>query len=147
MTHALTRAVRRRLPRPLSPVSTRYLALLDRRLLYLERYAASRGTEAAGVKRTRRETARTRLLARRFLKSREGSWTDGDENLVRGHLDGWSRPGVDPDVTAAQALLACARTLAEIEAPASTLWFFLWEMESMLESGSLVSRSSIPGGR
>jgi hypothetical protein len=147
MTHALTRALRRRLPRPLSLASTRYLSLLDRRLGHLERCAESEGRGPGGGTTIHRETPRTRLLARRFLKPHEGSWTDGDENLVRGHLDGWSRPGIDPDVAAAQALLACARTLAQIEAPSSTLWFFLWEMESMLESGSLVSRSSIPGGR
>jgi hypothetical protein len=144
---AFTRTLVRRLPTPLSPASIRYLGLLDRRLEALERWAASAGRGAGGGKMTRRETAKSRRLSRRFLKAHEGSWTDGDENLVRGHLDGWSRPGIHADVRVAQALVACARTLAEIEAPASTLWFFLWEMESMLESGSLVSRPTVPGGR
>ncbi|MFI5184742.1 MAG: hypothetical protein ACHQNV_10100 [Vicinamibacteria bacterium] len=92
----------------------------------------------------RREVAASRALARRFLKAYEGAWTDGDENLVRGHLDVWDRGGLDPHVAAARALATCARTLAAIEAPASTLWFFLWEMESMLESGAFVSRPKSP---
>ncbi len=141
MTHPLTGAVRRAVPRPLSAETRRYLALLDRRLAAVER--AARGEEV----RRRREAKTTRVHARRFLKPYEGAWTDGDENLVRGHLDAWPRPGIDPDVAAAQTLAACARTLAAIEAPASTLWFFLWEMESMLESGAFVSRAQIPGGR
>ena len=141
MIHPLTKTVARALPRPRSPLAARYLALLDRRLTRVDRVAA--GLKVGG----RAEAKKSRALARRFLKHYEGTWGDGDENLVRGHLDAWRRRGVDPDNEAARALSTCALTLAAIEPPPSTLWFFLWEMESMLESGALVSRPKVPGGR
>ena len=141
MTHPLTGAVRRALPRPLSAAHRRYLALLDRRLVAAERAAR------AGEVRRRREAKATRAQARRFLAPRLGAWSDGDENLVRGHLDAWPRPRVDADRGAALAVAECARALAAIDPPPSTLWFFLWEMESMLESGAFVSRPKVPGGR
>lgn len=141
MTHPLTDAVRRALPRPLSAAHRRYLSLLDRRLA-----SADRAGRAGEVGR-RREARTTHAFARRFLKPYEGAWTDGDENLVRGHLDAWPRPGVGPDRAAALAIAECARSLAAIDPPPSTLWFFLWEMESMLESGAFVSRPKVPGGR
>jgi hypothetical protein len=141
MTHPLTRTVARVLPRPRSPAATRYLALLDRRLARADRMAA--GIRAAA----RAEAKASRVLARRFLRPYEGSWSDGDENLVRGYLDAWQRSGVSPAVEAARALSKCARALAAIEPPPSTIWFFLWEMESMLESGAFVNRPNVPGGR
>jgi hypothetical protein len=141
VSHPLTRAVARTLPRPRSPLATRYLALLDRRLTRADRLAAGLGV--AG----RAETRANRALARAFLRRYEGAWSDGDENLVRGHLDGWHRNGVSRVVEAARALSTCARTLAAIEPPPSTLWFFLWEMESMLESGAFVNHPKVPGGR
>jgi hypothetical protein len=48
---------------------------------------------------------------------------------------------------AARAVSTGARTLAAIAPPPSTIWFFLWEMESMLESGAFVNRPKVPGGR
>lgn len=141
MNHPLTRAVARALPQPRPPLATRYLALLDRRLTRADRLAAGLGAPG------RPETRASRTLARRFLRPYEGAWSDGDENLVRGHLDLWHRNGVSPVVEAARALSTCARALAAIAPPPSTLWFFLWEMESMLESGAFVNRPNVPGGR
>jgi len=141
VSHPLTRAVARALPRPRSPLATRYLALLDRRLAKAERLAAGLGAASRG------ETRASRDLARRFLRRYEGAWSDGDENLVRGHLDVWHREGVSPVTEAARAVSNCARTLGAIAPPPSTLWFFLWEMESMLESGAFVNRPKVPGGR
>jgi hypothetical protein len=71
-------------------------------------------------------------VARRFLASREGAWDDGDENLVRGYLDRWLRKGDDPLVAAARGLTEAASALAEMRAGPETLWFFLWELESVL---------------
>ncbi len=80
-----------------------------------------------------------RALARRFLKPFVGTWDDGDENLVRGTLDRWVRTGEDSARALARGLTDAARGLAEIEARPATLWFFLWEMESiLLESLPLV---------
>jgi len=78
--------------------------------------------------------ARARPIApwRRFLASHEGAWDDGDENLVRGYLDRWIPQGDDPLVAAAGGLSEAAVALAGLRARPETLWFFLWEMESML---------------
>jgi hypothetical protein len=116
--HPLTSAVRRALRRPLSPTSRRYLWLLDRRLATL---AAGRAPGPA---------AADRKLARRFLARVAGHWDDGDENLVRGYLDSGGRRGARD---APGALLEAADGLGRIAARPATLWFFLWEMESMLE--------------
>jgi hypothetical protein len=115
--HPLTAAVRRALRRPLSPTSRRYLGLLDRRLAAL---AAGRPPGLAA----------DRKLARRFLARFAGHWDDGDENLVRGYLDSRGRRGARD---APGALLDAADGLSRIAARPATLWFFLWEMESMLE--------------
>jgi hypothetical protein len=69
---------------------------------------------------------------RRFLRPLEGSWHDGDENLVRGFLDRWVRPGRDPRVAAARGLVEAADALARMAPRPETLWFYLWEMESLL---------------
>ncbi len=123
--HPLVAVVRRALPRR-SPVGERYLELLGRRLRGLAALAA--GDEAADLGLGEED----RALARRFLRPRAGGWDDGDENLVRGWLDGWQRTGRDRRAAAAQALLDGARALAAMQARPATLWFFLWEMESML---------------
>lgn len=104
------------------PLERDYLQLLERRL---EALAAC---QAGGPWR---EPRGARALARRFLAPRVGSWHDGDENLVREQLDGWTRGQTDLAHTA-RRLLAVADQLAAIEARPETLWFFLWELESLL---------------
>ena len=129
--HAFTAALRRALPRPLDRSAESYLRLLDRRLASLARVAAgdAGGTATGGAEGL---TGAERTVARRFLSPREGRWQDGDENLVRGYLDRWER-GADRGAAApARALLECASALAAIGAPPGALWFFLWEMESIL---------------
>jgi len=128
VTHPLIDAVRRTLPRPLSTTSRRYLSLLARRLTVLGTVADGGDTAALA------EAAASRPLARRFLEPLEGRWDDGDEELVRGYLDRWLRGGEDPRRAAARALATAARELAALETRRETLWFFLWEMESVLES-------------
>jgi hypothetical protein len=126
--HPLTAAVRRALPRPLDRGAERYLRLLDRRLVSLADVVAGGRTAArpAGL------TAAERTIARRFLSPREAEWQDGDENLVRGYLDRWQHGGDRGAAAPARALLECASALAAIGAPPGALWFFLWEMESIL---------------
>jgi hypothetical protein len=99
--------------------------LLGRRLLALEAIAS-------GKAHTMRESAADRALARRFLGPLEGTWHDGDENLVRGFLDRWQGPGEDGGAARARGLLQAAGELAGISPRPETLWFFLWEMESVL---------------
>jgi len=117
---ALTLAVERCLERPLPPTTQRYLELLDRRLADLEAGHACRPSAA------------DRALARRFLAPLEGRWDDGDEGLVRDQLDGWPARGEDASGQARTGLLRAARTLAALQVRPATLWFFLWEMESVL---------------
>ena len=74
-----------------------------------------------------------RILARGFLRPLEATWHDGDENLVRGYLDRWTGAG-EQAPAAARALLEAAQALPAMGARAEALWFYLWEMESMLES-------------
>jgi CheY-like chemotaxis protein len=124
----LIAAVRRTLPRPLSPTSRRYLSLLDRRLAALVVVAEGGHTAALA------ESNASHALARRFLEPLEGLWDDGDEELVRGYVDRWLREGEDPQRAAARALVTAARELAGLETRRETLWFFLWELESVLES-------------
>ena len=109
--------------------------LLGRRLLALEAIAL-------GKAHTMRESAADRALARRFLGPLEGTWHDGDENLVRGFLDRWQGPGVDGGVARARGLLRAASDLAGIGPPPATLWFFLWEMESVLSTFRAGSRTA-----
>jgi hypothetical protein len=129
--HPLTSAVRHALPRPLERGAEGYLRLLDRRLASLARVAAgdAGGAAAAGPAGL---TGAERKLARRFLSPREGDWQDGDENLVRGYLDRWQRGDDRGAAAPARALLECASALAAMSAPPGALWFFLWEMESIL---------------
>jgi hypothetical protein len=128
MRHALTAAVAKALPHPCPPAASSYLDLLDRRLAAVE--AIADGSAEAGFG----EEPAARALARRFLSPLEGTWDDGDENLVRGYLDRWARPGEDPARETARRLTEAARALARIEARPSTFWYFLWQLESMLES-------------
>jgi len=119
--------VRRALPRPLDRGAERYLRLLDRRFAALARIAngGARGAHA-GMQPS------DRVLARRYVAARKADWHDGDENLVRGHLDRWERGARPSAAEPARALLDGASALAAIGAPPGALWFFLWEMESIL---------------
>ena len=104
-----------------------YLALLDRRLDALVALAEGGKADRQSLGLGREDRAR----ARRVLRRHEGRWHDGDENLVRGFLDRWQgeeRGGA----AVARRLLGAAEALVRIRPRAETLWFFLWEMESML---------------
>ena len=125
--HAFTAAVRRALPRPLDRGAERYLRLLDRRFVALALVAnGGAGGALPGLQPA------DRALARRYLAARKAEWHDGDENLLRGHLDRWDRGARPGAAEPARALLDGASALAAIGAPPGALWFFLWEMESIL---------------
>jgi hypothetical protein len=126
--HPLTRAVAAAVRRPRPDDAAAFLALLDSRLKALERVAG--GGEPAPEGFGRRDHA----LARRFLHRFEPTWDDGDENLVRGYLDRWARDAEPPARTMARSLVFAASELSRIEGRPGTLFFFLWEMESMLTS-------------
>ena len=51
---------------------------------------------------------------------------------MRGFLDRWLRPGQDPRAAAARGLVEAADALARVSPRPETLWFYLWEMESLL---------------
>lgn len=125
--HAFTAAVRRAWPRPIDDGAERYLRLLDRRFVALAHVA--RGGARGALPGLR---PADRALARRYLAARKAEWHDGDENLVRGHLDRWERGARPSAAEPARALLDGASALAAIGAPPGALWFFLWEMESVL---------------
>jgi hypothetical protein len=109
--------------RPLSPSGRRYLLLLDRRFAALARMAAGGACTAAAAGMRRRD----RALARRLFARR--AWHDGDENLVRGHLDRWERSaGAGSAAARARGVLEAATALGTIGAPSGALW----EMESVL---------------
>jgi len=119
--------VRQTLPRPLDRSAERYLRLLDRRFAALTLIASGSARGAlAGLQPS------DRALARRYLAARKADWHDGDENLVRGHLDRWERGARPSAAEPARALVDGASALAAIGAPPGALWFFLWEMESIL---------------
>jgi hypothetical protein len=123
--HPLVAKVRRALPRPRAAAG--FLSLLERRLRGLE--AVASGADAKRLVGGPRDEAR----ARRFLAARRDAWDDGDETLVRAYVDGWTRRGEDTSRAAVRRLAAAARTLAALEVRPQTLWFFLWEMESILK--------------
>lgn len=125
--HPLVTRVRRALGREASAHGA-YLSLLARRLGALHAVAGGRAAPAGALGRGRAD----RALARRFLRPREASWDDGDENLVRGWLDRWERAG-EGAAGAARALMEAADALGAIESRPEVLWFFLWELESMLD--------------
>lgn len=120
--HPLVARVREALGKP-GGLEEAYLELLEQRLAVLE--ASLTGAAWS-------EPRGARALARRFLAPRIGSWHDGDENLVRERLDGWAQRGQTDFAHTARRLLAVADQLAAIEARPETLWFFLWELESLL---------------
>jgi hypothetical protein len=122
-SHPLIARVREALGPRLADDET-YVLLLARRLARLEEWA--RG----GADESWHETRAERALGRDFVRQREACWSDGDENLIREWLDPWLPASVALDRRAtAQHLLAAAGRLAEIDARAETLWFFLWEVE------------------
>jgi hypothetical protein len=102
--------------------------LLDRRFRALESLARGEAVpaRALGAGRT------SRALASGVLGPLEARWHDGDENLVRGALDRWLRPGDDTPRALAGRLLEAGRALDEIAARPQAWWFYLWELESML---------------
>ena len=119
--------MRRALPRPPGAAAERYLRLVDLRFAVLARIAAGgdAGAAPAGMKPADRARAR-RFLARR-------TWHDGDENLVRGYLDRWERGArAQGAAERSRGVLEGASALAAIDPPPGALWFFLWEMESVL---------------
>lgn len=131
--HPFTSLLRRTLPRPLDPSAKSYLRLLDRRFVVLARIAG--GADAGDAEWVERRE--DRRLARRFLARPEAAWHDGDENLVRGYLDRWegqvgARSAPGPKAARARGLLEAASALSAIGPPPGALWFFLWEMESVL---------------
>jgi hypothetical protein len=128
--HPLIAVIRRQLGEDLGERSRDYLALLDDRLAALGALATDRALLAGDL----RVGPADRALARRFLAAHEGAWDDGDENLVRGFLDRWLREGDDPLAATARGLSEAASSLATMRARPETLWFFLWELESVLSS-------------
>lgn len=144
MTHPLVRAVSEALPRPRPPEAAAYLRLLARRLRWLEARAAGHHGAAARLVATPAE----RATARRFLRRFHGNWDDGDENLVRGHLDrSWPASG-DPGRDGARALVGAAAELSRILTRPGTLHFYLWELESMLTSpGDIAMIPAVPRKR
>ena len=130
--------VRDALPPRRARAATPLLDLLERRLAALGEIARGRRCALPGG-------AAERARWRRFLRSLEGSWHDGDENLVRGFLDRWVRPGQDPRAAAARGLVEAADALARVSPRPETLWFYLWEMESLLSG--LGPRARIPSVR
>jgi len=111
------------------PAARPYLALLDDRLATLSALAAG-GPGAPGL----RVGPADRALARRFLSTHRREWDDGDENLVRGFLDRWTKATEDPLVATARGLSEAALALGAMQARPGTLWFFLWELESVLSA-------------
>lgn len=110
-----------------------FLELLERRLAALREVAAGGG---AWPHPDRCE----RALVQRVLRHGAERWDDGDENLVRGYLDRWSAGAADPQAEAAASLIAAADALGALEARPGTLFFLLWEMESMLTSPEDIAR-------
>ena len=119
--HLLTSTVRE-----LASEDTEIADLLERRLVALERVMRAE-VDAAVI-----GALGGSELSRRFLAKREGSWDDGDENLVRGLLDRWGAEAEDPSRDIAGRLIAAANHVGSIRARPETVWFLLWEMEGML---------------
>ncbi len=100
--------------------------LLERRLVAFERVARGEVDEEVVDQLGGSENFR------RFLAAREGSWDDGDENLVRGDLDRWGKQDEDPPRDIAARLVDAANHIGSIRARPGTVWFLLWEMEGMV---------------
>jgi hypothetical protein len=120
--------VERALPRRDRSLDEPYLALLDERLAALRALASGGNAAHDGL----RVAPADRALARRFLSAHRYDWNDGDENLVRGFVDGWTKEGEDPVAAVARGLSEAAAALGAMRARPETLWFFLWELESVL---------------
>jgi hypothetical protein len=125
--HPLTAALARTAGR-LGVGDLAFLDLTDRRLAALAHLARGLSVDSRALGLSRADRAR----ARRALLRREAAWSDGDENLVRGRLGEWTESTDDPPRTLARRLVDTAAFLARVSAREETLWFFLWEMESML---------------
>lgn len=138
MSHPLVAAVEAILPadRRRGP----FLELLERRLGALREVAEGRG---AWPRPNRCE----RALVRSVLHGRQGSWDDGDENLVRGYLDRWTPAGSEADASTAASLIAAADAIGSVAARPGTLFFLLWEMESMLTSPEDIARIRRESGK
>jgi hypothetical protein len=128
--HPLTAAVERALVGLARPEARRYLDLIDERLATLDDLAAGRPAAPEGL----RVRPADRALARRFLAAHRSEWDDGDENLVRGFLDRWTKDHEDPLASTARGLTEAAAALGGMRARPGTLWFFLWELESVLST-------------
>lgn len=131
MPHALVATVEAAIAPPLQRVGERFLPVLERRLAGLAGWTGDRATLTQSKAEHR--------AARCFLASVEGSWDDGDEALVRGLLDRWSRSDADRGAEA-EGVLEAAGTLARLQTRPETLWFFLWEMQSICDG--LASRGA-----
>jgi hypothetical protein len=131
--HPLVAAVETAIAPALRGLGEPFLPVLERRLAGL---TAFRGDPGPLV-----QSSRERRAARRFLASVEGTWDDGDENLVRGFLDRWTPRAQNGRRDAANGLLEAASALARIHARPQTLWFLLWEMQSICDG--LASRGVV----
>lgn len=98
---------------------------LTTRLAQLHAMAAG-GTVAAAAL----EGPRTAL--RLLLEPLVGQWHDGDENLVRGLLEGWAGAEADRPAALAARLLEAGDALLRMGARPEAWWFYVWEMESLL---------------
>jgi hypothetical protein len=109
----------------LPAAARRTLDALERRFTMLDDMAAGREVRAEA-------DAPARAALRRALAPLEAQWHDGDENLVRGLLEGWATPSADQPQALAARLLRAGDELVRIGARPQAWWFFLWEMESLL---------------
>jgi hypothetical protein len=123
----LTRAVARALGPDPGRGERAYLTLLDRRLSALAFVATGHPATSDDLGLSPADMT----LARRFLLPREATWHDGDENLVRGHVEA---SGSDSAALQARRILHTAELLARIAPRIETMWCFLWMMEAALPS-------------
>ena len=87
---------------------------------------------AAGGSILRAHLEAPRAALRSLLQPLEGGWHDGDENLVRGLLEGWAGREADRPAAVAARLLAAGEELLHVAARREAWWFYVWEMESLL---------------
>lgn len=104
-----------------------YLAGLAERLALVERLLGAGGEPASAELR---RLARASRLTRRVLRRIEGAWHDGDENRVRGHLDGFVRAGESRTLAALRGVREAADDLASAEAGPGAVRFLLFALES-----------------
>jgi hypothetical protein len=123
------------LRRSLAPRHDRAAGVLAARMAWhlnrLGRQLSTHGAEADHGTPTDRRLGQA---ARRVLQRLQSAWNDGDENRVRGYLDG-ALPDLEAATVAhARRLLQCAADLAATGVRAETLWFFAWYLESALSA-------------